>query len=137
MSTTYYICRKQDYDRSQAIIGYEEKIRQHLLGFLEDALPDHLKDDFLLADDLEEAIAPMCSKLNEHIGYDPEVRFCTITSDRVVWHREEIGEAGFQKGDELVVIDEYGEAMTLEVFLASNGAGISDAYRRCCPLFSE
>lgn len=59
----------------------------------------------------------MCSKLSEHIGYDPEVRLCTITSTRIIWHREETAEAGFKETDELVVIDEYGKAMPLQEFL--------------------
>lgn len=121
MSTTYYICRKQEHDRAEAIIDYIERIRRTLHSYLDASLPSELKDDLQLTDDLEDAVAPMCSKLSEHIGYDPEVRLCTITRERIVWHREEAAEAGFKKTDELVVIDEYGKAMPLKEFLASIG----------------
>ena len=80
-----------------------------------------LKDDAQLTDDLEEAISPMCRELNHQIGYSPEVRLCTITRDRIVWHREETAEAGFKDSDELVVIDEYGKVIPLKEFLASVG----------------
>ena len=63
----------------------------------------------------------MCSKLSEQIGYDPEVRLCTITSSRIIWHRAETAEAGFKETDELVVIDEYGKVIPLKEFLASVG----------------
>lgn len=121
MSTTYYVCRKQEHDRAEAIIDYIERISRTLHSYLDASLPPELKDDLQLTDDLEEAVAPMCSKLSEHIGYDPEVRLCTITRERIVWHREETAEAGFKETDELVVIDEYGKAMPLKEFLASIG----------------
>lgn len=114
MSTTYYICRRQDYERSKAIIDYVDKIRRTLHSYLDSSLPPELKEDLQLIDDLEDAVAPMCSKLNEHVGYDPEVRLCTVTRDKVVWHREEVESAGLEKTDELIVIDEYGKTMTLE-----------------------
>ena len=66
----------------------------------------------------------MVSKLNEQIGYDPEVRLCTITRDRIVWHREETADAGFSETDELVVIDEYGKSMTHKEFLRKIGKAI-------------
>ena len=121
MSTSYYICRKHEYERSEAISSYTERIRRTLFSYLDASLPPELKDDLQLTDDLEEAVAPMCSKLNEHIGYDPEVRLCTITSSRIVWHRDETAEAGFTSADELVVIDEYGKTQPLKEFLASIG----------------
>ena len=119
MSTTYYICRKQEHDRAEAITNYIERIRRTLHSYLDASLPSELKDDLQLTDDLEDAVAPMCSKLIEQIGYDPEVRLCTITSTRIVWHREETAEAGFKETDELVVIDEYGKVIPLKEFLAS------------------
>ena len=121
MSTTYYICRKTDHDRAKAITNYIERIRSTLHSYLDASLPPELKDDLQLTDDLEEAIAPMCSKLIEHIGYDPEVRLCTVTSTRIVWHREETAEAGFTETDDLLVIDEYGKAQPLHEFLTSLG----------------
>ena len=121
MSTTYYICRKHEHERSEAITAYIERVRRSMLSYLDASLPPALKDDVQLTDDLEEAIGPMCSKLIEHIGYDPAVRLCTITNTRVVWHREETAEAGFKETDELVVIDEYGKAMPLKEFLTSVG----------------
>ena len=121
MSTTYYICRKHEYERSEAIINYIERIRRTLNSYLDASLPPELKDDLQLTDDLEEVIAPMCNKLEAHIGYDPQVRLCTITRERIVWHREETVEAGFKDTDELVVIDEYGKAQPLKEFLASVG----------------
>ena len=121
MSTTYYICRKHEYERSEAIISYTERIRRTLFSYLDASLPPELKDDVQLTDDLEEAIAPMCSKLIEHIGYAPDVRLCTVTSTRVVWHREETAEAGFTETDDLLVIDEYGKSQPLREFLASMG----------------
>lgn len=121
MSTTYYICRKQEYERSKAIISYTERIRRSLLSYLDASLPPKLKDDAQLTDDLEEAISPMCRELEHHIGYSPEVRLCTVTRERIVWHREETAEAGFNETDELVVIDEYGKSMPLKEFLASVG----------------
>lgn len=117
MSTTYYICRKQEYDRAEAIKQYIDRINRTLNSYLDTALPPELKDDLWLTDELEDAVAPMCNKLREKIGCDPEVRFCTITGGRIVWHKEETGAAGFQDTDELVVIDEYGEAQPLKVFL--------------------
>ena len=119
MSTTYYICRKSEHDRAEAINNYIERIRRTLHSYLDASLPTELKDDLQLTDDLEDAVAPMCSKLSEQIGYDPEVRLCTST--RIVWHREETAEAGFKETDELVVIDEYGKAQPLKEFLASIG----------------
>ena len=74
MSTTYYICRKHEYERSEAIISYTERIRRTLFSYLDASLPPELKDDVQLTDDLEEAISPMCRELNHQIGYDPEVR---------------------------------------------------------------
>ena len=124
MSTTYYICRKQDYDRSEAVNAYVEKIRRTLHSYLDASLPPELKDDLQLTDDLEDAVSPMVSKLNEHIGYDPEVRLCTITRERIIWHREEAAEAGFTETDELVVIDEYGKAMPFKEFLRTIGKAI-------------
>lgn len=124
MSTTYYICRKQEYDRSEAIINYIECIRRGLHSYLDASLPPELKDDLQLTDDLEEAIAPMCNKLETHIGYDPQVRLCTITRERIIWHREELGEAGFQETDELIVIDEYGKAVPFKEFLRTIGKAI-------------
>ena len=121
MSTTYYICRKHEYERSEAIISYTERIRRTLFSYLDASLPPELKDDAQLTDDLEEAISPMCRELNHQIGHDPEVRLCTITSNKIVWHREETAEAGFKETDELVVIDEYGKAQPLKGFLASIG----------------
>ena len=121
MSTTYYICRKHEYERSETIINYIERVRRSLHSYLDASLPPELKDDLQLTDDLEEAIAPMCSKLEAHIGYDPQVRLCTITSTRIVWHRDETGEAGFKETDELVVIDEYGKVQSLKEFLTSVG----------------
>ena len=121
MSTTYYICRKHEHERSEAITAYIERVRRSMLSYLDASLPPALKDDVQLTDDLEEAIAPMCSKLIEHIGYDPEVRLCTITSTRIVWHREEAAEAGSAETDDLLVIDEYGKAQPLHEFLASLG----------------
>lgn len=121
MSTTYYICRKHEYERSEAIINYIERIRRTLNSYLDASLPPELKDDLQLTDDLEEVIAPMCNKLEAHIGYDLQVRLCTITRERIVWHREETVEAGFKDTDELVVIDEYGKAQPLKEFLASVG----------------
>lgn len=49
----------------------------------------------------------------------PEVRLCTRTGGRIVWHREETAEAGFSESDELVVVDEYGKGVPLKEFLAS------------------
>lgn len=121
MSTTYYICRKHEYERSEAIISYIERIRRTLFSYLDASLPSELKDDVQLTDDLEEAISPMCRELNHQIGYSPEVRLCTITSSRIVWHREEAAEAGFKETDDLVVIDEYGKVMPLKEFLVSVG----------------
>ena len=82
MSTTYYICRRTEHDRAEAILNYIERIRRTLHSYLDASLPPELKDDLQLTDDLEDAVAPMCSKLSEQIGYDPEVRLCTITSTR-------------------------------------------------------
>lgn len=121
MSTTYYICRKQEYERSEAISSYTERIRQTLFSYLNASLSPKLKDDAQLMDDLKEAISPMCRELEYQINYSPEVRLCTVTRDRIIWHREEAAEAGFKGTDELVVIDEYGKNMSLDVFLASVG----------------
>ena len=121
MSTTYYICRKTDHDRAEAITNYIERIRRTLHSYLDTSLPPELKDDLQLTDDLEDAVIPMCSKLSEQIAFDPEVRLCTITSTRIVWHREETAEAGFAETDDLLVIDEYGRAQPLHEFLASLG----------------
>jgi len=124
MSTTYYICRKHEYERSEAISSYTERIRRTLFSYLDATLPPELKDDIQLTDDLEDAISPMCRELNHQIGYDPEVRLCTITRERIIWHREELGEANFQETDELIVIDEYGKAMPLKEFLCTIGKAI-------------
>lgn len=121
MSTTYYICRKQDHDRAETINRYIERIRRTLHSYLDVSLPPELKDDVQLTDDLEDAIAPMCSKLTEYINYDPEVRLCTVTASHIVWHKAEAMEAGFTESDELVVIDEYGKTVTLQEFLSSVG----------------
>ena len=121
MSTTYYICRKTDHDRAEAITNYIERIRRTLHSYLDTSLPPELKDDLQLTDDLEDAVVPMCSKLSEQISFDPEVRLCTITSTRIVWHREETAEAGFTATEDLLVIDEYGKAQPLHEFLASLG----------------
>ena len=121
MSTTYYICRKTDHDRAEAITNYIERIRRTLHSYLDTSLPPELKDDLQLTDDLEDAVVPMCSKLSEQISFDPEVRLCTITSTRIVWHREETAEASFTATDDLLVIDEYGRAQPLHEFLASLG----------------
>ena len=56
MSTTYYICRKHEHERSEAIINYIERIRRSLLSYLDASLPPELKDDVQLTDDLEDAI---------------------------------------------------------------------------------
>lgn len=124
MSTTYYICRKQDHERSQAITRYCERVRQTLHSYLDLSLPPELKDDLQLTDDLEKAVAPMCSKLIDQVGYDPAVRLCTITRDRIIWHREETAEAGFDENDTLLVIDEYGQAAPLKEFLRKIGKAI-------------
>lgn len=124
MSTTYYICRKQDHERSQAIRRYCERVRQTLHSYLDLSLPPELKDDLQLTDDLEKAVAPMCSKLIDQVGYDPAVRLCTITRDRIIWHREETAEAGFDENDTLLVIDEYGQAAPLKEFLRKTGKAI-------------
>lgn len=124
MSTTYYICRKHEYERSEAIISYTERIRRTLFSYLDASLPPELKDDVQLTDDLEEAISPMCRELNHQIGYDPEVRLCTITQERIIWHRAELDEANFQETDELIVIDEYGKAMQFMDFLRTIGKAI-------------
>lgn len=71
MSTSYYICRKHEYERSEAISSYTERIRRTLFSYLDASLPPELKDDLQLTDDLEEAVAPMCSKLNEHMPASP------------------------------------------------------------------
>ena len=107
MSTTYYICRKHEYERSEAISSYTDRIRRTLFSYLDASLPPKLKDDVHLTDDLEEAISPMCRELNHQ--------------NRIVWHRTETAEAGFKETDELVVIDEYGKAQPLKEFLASIG----------------
>ena len=59
--------------------------------------------------------------MNHQIVYAPEVRLCTITSNRIVWHRTETAEAGFKETDELVAIDEYGKVQPVKEFLASIG----------------
>lgn len=63
MSTTYYICRKQEYERSEAISSYTERIRQTLFSYLNASFSPKLKNDAQLMDDLEEAIYPMCREL--------------------------------------------------------------------------
>lgn len=124
MSTTYYICRKYEYERTKAITDYIGRIQRTLHSYLDASLPVELKDDLQLTDDLEDAISPMCSKLEEHIGYDPQVRLCTITRERIIWHREELGEANFLETDVLIVIDEYGKAMPFKEFLRTIGKAI-------------
>ena len=54
MSTTYYICRKQEHDRAEAITNYIERIRRTLHSYLDASLPSELKDDLQLTDDLED-----------------------------------------------------------------------------------
>ena len=88
----------------QSMLRDESVHRQHCLLF-----------------ELEDAVGPMCSMLSQHIGYSPEVRLCTRTGGRIVWHREETAEAGFRESDELVVIDEYGKVVPLQEFLTSVG----------------
>lgn len=124
MSTVYYICRKQDYERSIAIKEYVERIRRTLHSYLDASLPPELKDDLQLTDDLEDAVAPMCSKLSDQISYEPEVRLCTITASRIIWHQEEASESGFTENDELVVVDEYGETLSFREFLRKIGKSI-------------
>ena len=124
MSTVYYICRKQDYERSIAIKEYVERIRRTLHSYLDASLPPELKDDLQLTDDLEDAVAPMCSKLSDQLSYEPEVRLCTITASRIIWHQEEASESGFTENDELVVVDEYGETLSFREFLRKIGKSI-------------
>ena len=106
-----------------AIDGYIIK-----MDYLNVSLPPELKDDLQLTDDLEDAVGPMCSMLSQHIGYSPEVRFCTRTGSRIVWHRKETAEAGFSESDELVVVDEYGKGVPLKEFLASVGVQQKNGY---------
>lgn len=82
MSTTYYICRKHEYERSEAIISYTERIHRTLFSYLDAALPPELKDDVQLTDDLEEAISPMCRELNHQIGYDQRCDFAPSPATR-------------------------------------------------------
>ena len=119
MSTTYYICRKKEYERAEAITNYVDRIRRTLHSYLDVSLPPELKDDLHLTDDLEDAVGPMCNMLSQYIGYSPKVRLCTRTGGRIVWHREETAEAGFSESDVLVVVDEYGKGVPLKEFLAS------------------
>lgn len=128
MSTTYYICRKKEYERAEAITNFVERIRRTLHSYLDVSLPPELKDDLQLTDDLEDAVEPMCNMLSQYIGYSPEVRLCTRTSGRIVRHREETTEAGFRESDELVVIDEYGKVVPLKEFLASIGVQQKNGY---------
>ena len=55
MSTTYYICRKHEYERSEAISSYTDRIRRTLFSYLDASLPPELKDEVQLTDDLEGA----------------------------------------------------------------------------------
>ena len=52
MSTTYYICRKKEYERAEAITNFVERIRRTLHSYLDVSLPPELKDDLQLTDDL-------------------------------------------------------------------------------------
>ena len=119
---------KSAYERAEAITNYVERIRRTLHSYLDVSLPPELKDDLQLTDDLEDAVGPMCSLLSQHVGYCPEVRLCTRTGGRIVWHREETAEAGFRESDELVVIDEYGKVVPLKEFLTSVGVQQKNGY---------
>ncbi len=111
--------------RSQTLSNESEERFTAIWMFL---YPPELKDDLQLTDDLEDAVEPMCNMLSQYIGYSPEVRLCTRTSGRIVWHREETTEAGFRESDELVVIDEYGKVVPLKEFLASIGVQQKNGY---------
>ena len=65
MSTTYYICRKHEYERSEAISSYTDRIRRTLFSYLDASLPPKLKDDVHLTDDLEEAMQKV---MDEYAG---------------------------------------------------------------------
>lgn len=39
MSTTYYICRKKEYERAEAITNFVERIRRTLHSYLDVSLP--------------------------------------------------------------------------------------------------
>ena len=75
MSTTYYICRKKEYERAEAITNYVDRIQRTLHSYLDVSLPPELKDDLQLTDDLEDAVGPMCSMLSQHIGYSRRFAF--------------------------------------------------------------
>ena len=45
MSTTYYICRKKEYERAEAITNYVDRIQRTLHSYLDVSLPPELKDD--------------------------------------------------------------------------------------------
>lgn len=44
MSTTYYICRKKEYERAEAITNYVDRIQRTLHSYLDVSLPPELKD---------------------------------------------------------------------------------------------
>ena len=121
MSTVYYVCTKAEHERSKAIADYIERIRRSLHSYLDISLPPELKDELQITDDLEKAVMPMCSKLEECIGYDPQERLCTITGREFVWHNQEVDEAAIRRNDELVIIDEYGQEMEKDAFLQAIG----------------
>ena len=50
MSTTYYICRKKEYERAEAITNYIDRIQRTLHSYLDVSLPPELKDDLQLTD---------------------------------------------------------------------------------------
>ena len=117
MSTVYYVCTKAEHERSKAIADYIERIRRSLHSYLDISLPPELKDELQITDDLEKAVMPMCSKLEEYIGYDPQERLCTITGRGIVWHNQDVDEIAIRRNDKLVVIDEYGQEMEKDEFL--------------------
>lgn len=121
MSTVYYVCTKEEHERSKAIADYIEQIRGTLHSYLDISLPPELKDELQITDDLEKAVLPMCSKLEEYIGYDPQERLCTITGRGIVWHNQDVDEVAIRRNDKLVVIDEYGQEMEKDEFLIAIG----------------
>lgn len=116
MSTKYYVCRKQELVRAEAIADFLESVRKSLRGYLEAQKPTTLDDEDFV-DALQEAVVPMCSALENHIGYDPLVHLCTISQSRITWHKEELYEAGFEETDDMMVSDEYGKTQPLGAFL--------------------
>ena len=121
MSTTYYVCTKEEHERSKVIADYIERIRRGLHSYLDISLPPVLKDELQITDDLEKAVKPMCSKLEECIGYDSQERLCTFTGRGIVWHNQDVDEAAIRRNNELVVIDEYGQEMEKDAFLQAIG----------------